>query len=268
MSRIIDVCTVNGEKDLWDIHYNVLKDYVDEFIVVEFDQTFSGTKKDRFHIYDLDTRDYPKATFKVHLDGLYEKYKEMAEQSPNTVGAEHWKREFAQKESIKDALTHLNDDDIVFVGDVDEIWEPEPYTIQHPIKLKLTVYTYWLNNKSSEDFWGTLVSKYGYIKNNCLNHLRSINHYKTRLAHGWHFTSMGGYEAVKKKLEDSYTRESYWTPAVESSLEANIDQGKDFLGRGFTYHLDESDWPKYLKDNKEKYSHLCKPEGNTTDNAI
>ena len=43
---IIDTTTFNGERELFDIRYNVLKDYVDEFRVIEFDQTFSGKPKE------------------------------------------------------------------------------------------------------------------------------------------------------------------------------------------------------------------------------
>ena len=74
---------------------------------------------------------------------------------------------------------------------------------------------------------------------------------------GWHFTSLGGHENVKKKLTDSYTKDSYATDAVLNNLEHNIKESKDFLGRDFTYKIDEESWPQYLKDNKDKYKHLC-----------
>lgn len=252
----IDAITFNGERELFEIRYNVLKDYVDEFIVVEFDKTFSGKPKEPSFPYEY----WPKVTYKVHREDVYGKYHELAESSPNTQGAEHWKLEFAQKESIKDALTHLQDDDMVFVGDCDEIHEPE--TVEKwgnftgsPFKVGLKVYTYYLNNRSSETFHGTLVSKYRWVRTSCLNTMR-VNAWKTVFESGWHFTSMGGYENVKKKLSDSYTRESYWTPEVEANLEENIKQNKDFLGRDFTYRVDESEWPQWLKDNRQRYKHM------------
>lgn len=258
---VIDICTFNQEDDLWDIHYNILKDHVDQFIVIAFDESFSGQKRT---ITFPDAQKYPKARFILHTKDIYQKYAELAANSKNTVGAEHWKREFMQKESIKDALIHLNDDDIVFVGDVDEIWMPKLATasinsgqLKEPRKLKLRVYAYWLNNKSSEEFWGTLVSKYKWIKDECLNHARTYAK-KTITISGLHFTSMGGPENVKKKLTDSYTHESYATPTVLDNLAYNIDTMQDFLGRNFTYTLDESHWPQYLKDNRAKYAHLCK----------
>lgn len=252
---IIDCVTFNGEYDLFNLRYNILKDYVDEFVVCEFRTTFSGKEKPRYSRTEMaDT--YPKATFKYRINNIFTPQETaLAESSPNTQGAEHWKLEFLQKESLKLALTHLSDDDVVYIGDCDEIWDPKVEPNISPSKLQLKVYTYYLNLRSSEQFRGTLVARYKDIKDNCLNHLRSDT--KETQEGGWHFTSMGGYDEVKRKLSDSYTRDSYWTSWVEDNLEENIKAKKDFLGRGFQYTVDETEWPQYLKDNREKYTHLC-----------
>jgi len=258
---VIDVITYNGEKDLFDIRYNVLKDCVDEFIVVEFDKTFSG--KDKPYYFEEIKDRYDKVRFCKVGEEVYGKYRDLAISSPNTEygrGAEHWIREFCQKESIKDCLTHLKDEDIVFIGDCDEIWAITEDLIKTPAKLKLRVYSYYLSNRSSEEFWGTLMSEYFYIKNYSLNYLRTSAGRVQSWGggyQGWHFTSMGGVDGVKKKLLDSYTKETYATDEVINNLEDNIVKNRDFLGRGFTYTVDESEWPQYLKDNKERYKHLC-----------
>lgn len=279
---IVDVITFNGEFDLFDLRYNILKDYVDEFIVVEFDKTFSGRSKEK-----LFKKFYNKVWSFYVTEDQYGKYKDLALSSPNTEygkGAEHWIREFCQKESIKDCLANLNDDDIVFIGDCDEIWNPErvmshiknepklpgnPFWKRQRKELEIrvhclamNVYTYYLNNRSSEEWTGTKVMSYGVIKNACLNHLRSFKAGMIQLGHtgseayGWHFTSLK--DGLKRKLEDSYTKETYANDWVMSNLEQNIAENKDFLGRDFKYTLDESEWPQYLKDNREKYLHLLK----------
>lgn len=254
---VIDVVTYNGEKELFDIRYNILKDYVDEFIVIEFDKTFSG--KDKPYYFKEIAYKYPKVKYGFFGENVWHKYMDLAKSSPNTKGAEHWSEEFCQKEYIKDAISflNLNDDDLVFVGDCDEVWGEESLYLNKPMKIGLKVYTYYLNNKSSEQFWGTLVATYKDIKDECLNHLRT-NARKSLRNYGWHFTSMGGYKEVERKLSDSYTRESYWTDTVEKNLKENIENSKDFLGRAFTYRIDESELPEYLKLNKEKYAHLFK----------
>lgn len=259
---IIDVFTFNGEYDLLEIRLNILNDYVDEFIIVEAPTTFSGKLKPLYYEQGKDR--YKQWHDKIRYFVIDENYSleeiALAESSPNTRGAAHWKREFLQKESIKKALTHLNDDDVVFIGDVDEIWQYVAPKDGIVYKLKLRVYSYFLNNLSSEEFWGTICTKYKNIKHECLNHLRShlSKHLRTGDIMGSHFTSIGGYEEVKRKLSDSYTRESYWTERVENNLKDSVENSKDFLGRGFTYKIDESEWPDYLKLNKQKYAHLCK----------
>src|SRR3990167_10951959 len=254
---IIDTITFNGESELFDIRYNILKNYVDRFRVIEFDKTFSGKPKESTF-----NQKYDKVEYFYITEDVWGKYQALALSSPNTEygkGAEHWVREFCQKESIKDCLPDLKDNDLVFIGDCDEIWNPELTYVELPKKVKLQVYSYYLNNKSSEEFWGTFVAWYGDIKNQCLNHLRSDTKYRTEKEFGWHFTSIGGYENVKKKLTDSYTSDSYASPQVINNLEQNINANSDFLGRQFNYTNDESQWPKYLADNREVYKHLLRP---------
>lgn len=263
---IVDVITFNGEDELFEIRYNILSPYVDEFRVIEFDKTFSGkTKGKKFN------QKWDKVKHYFITEEVWSKYWEEAKKSPNTnygKGAKHWLREWCMKESIKECLTDLCDGDIIYLGDVDEIVDTFSIKILNfcfkyipqkgAIKLKLKVYAYWLNNLSSEEFWGTIVAKYKFIKESCLNHIRSTEHIKVAKEVGWHFTSIGGYDKLKEKLTDSYTEETYANKQVLNNLEKNIKENKDFLGRDFVYKKDELDWPKYLVDNKEKYKHLLR----------
>lgn len=271
--KIYDIFTYNGEADILEIRLNILKDSVDQFIIIEAPTTFSGLKKPLYF-------EEQKARFMPFLDKI--KYfviddypndaeiLKLADSSSNVPkgGPEHWRREFYQKESIKKALTHLQNEDICFIGDVDEIWNPEvliDYTKDDIFKLKQKVYTYYLNNRSSEPWAGTIVTKYKNIKNNCLNHLRTKG--KTKYVYvengGWHFTSMGGINEVRRKLNDSYTRESYNTNEVQEKLEERFGE-KDYIGRNkFKFWIDEKDLPEYILKNKEKYAKLLKKKSNS-----
>lgn len=250
---IIDVCIFNGEYELWDLHYNILREYVDEFIVCEARTTFSGLDKPLY--FEQIKHNYPDVRYHIIDENWTEEEKLQAWASPNTGGAAHWTREFLQKESIKKALTHLQDEDIVFIGDADEVWSPLALRLVGPYKLKLHVYTYYLNNKSNEIFYGTVKIPYGNLKSLILNHVR-VNAPRTKNYFGWHFTSMK--DQLMRKLTDSYTQESYATPEVLNNIEYNIEHNQDFLGRNFSYELNEQDWPEYLTDNRERYRDLCK----------
>lgn len=262
---VIDTFTYNGETQILKLHLGVLNDYVDKFIIVEANKTFTGFDKPLYFFRDQRYFKpwWKKIEYYVVNDWDDPNLWEQAIQSPNTKGASHWKREFYIKESIHKALKHANvqDDDTLFIGDVDEIIDPlANYESDTPIKAKLRVYAYYLNNRSTEPFYGTLATKYKDIKDSCLNHVRSdvsLNS-KGDAYLGWHFTSMGGVEEVRRKLNDSYTPESYNTFDVQQQLPERIKQGKDYLGRNFDFSLDEDSWPQYLKDNKEKFIYLCK----------
>lgn len=257
---IYDVFTYNGERDILNLHLNILENKVDKFIICEAKTTFSGKKKP---LYFMDHEQYFKRFWKkieyfvIDEDYTYEEIK-LAENSPNTQGAAHWKREFLQKESVHKAIRGCQEDDILYIGDVDEIWEPIEVTT--PQKLKLRVYAYYLDNRSNEEFWGTLATRYKDIKNEVLNHVRTDTSLRTPTYHGWHFTSMGGVEEVRRKLNDSYTKESYNRGEVQVQLKGRVEAGTDYLGREFTFKLDESEWPQYLKENKIRYQSLCKTE--------
>lgn len=262
---VVDVFTFNGEIDVLLLRLNMLGSYVDKFIIVEAKTTFSGNKKPLyFSKYErLVSPWWNKIDYFVIDEDYSEEEVALAESSPNTVGASHWAREFLQKESIKKALYKLDDEDLVYIGDVDEIWSPKHRYIS-PEKLLLRVYAYYLDNSSSEVFWGTLMAKWGDIKGQCLNHMRSDVSLRGGTYAGWHFTSLGGLREVSRKLNDSYTTESYNTYEVQELLPERLEKGVDYLGRNFKFKVDESDWPKYLKEHRSNYKHLLKPDVSLT----
>ena len=265
--KIYDIFTYNGEEDILEIRLSILYDHVDKFIIVEAPTTFSGLKKPLY--FEKQKERFAKFSDKIRYFVIddYPNDKEicaLADRSPNVPkkGPEHWRREFYQKESIKKALVGLNNNDICFIGDLDEIWNPDvliDYSRDDIFKLRQEVYTYYLNNRSNERWAGTVVLKYKNIKNNCLNHLRTkaLTEYLYIKNGGWHFTNMGGLNEVARKLNDSYTRESYKTEQVEKNLEVRFGK-KDYLGRNFKFIIDESSLPEYVVKNKEKYKKLFK----------
>jgi len=255
---IIDIFTFNGEYDLLEIRLNILDKFVDQFIIVEAPTTFSGNKKPLY--YEIQKDRYKKWHDKIKYHVIDENYTNeeiaLAWNSPNTGGAEHWVREFLQKESARKALTHLKDDDICFVGDLDEIWDTTINFEDRTEKLKLKVCVYQLNHRSSEEFWGTLVTNYKTIKASCLNHLRSDSprgHEYT----GWHFTNMGGTKEIIRKIE-SYGHQEFNTDGIKEDVEFNLRNGLDYVGRDFDFWIDDIDLPKFLLDNRAIYGSYFK----------
>lgn len=273
MPKIIDSFSFNGEMDLLEIRLNILDPYVDQFIICESDETFTGVSKPMYYLDNMDR--YAKWAHKIthfKMSKPDEELLEQAKQSPGVPEGLHWwTREFAQKESIKRAFTHLQDDDLVFIGDADEIWNPEILPIPPGRwKLEQTVYAYYLNNRSNEKHpgspkaWlGTTVMPYSIIKTDTLDNLRSHDFHRAHMLPGilpnggWHFTNMGGAEFVKRKLA-SYSHQEFNHAQIVDDIDNKIARNEDFIGRGFTFTTDEKGLPQYILDNKEKYAHLFK----------
>ena len=254
---VIDCITYAGEEDLLEIRLNILDEFVDEFIIVEAQSTFSGLPKPLY--YEQQKERFKKWEHKIKYHITNENYTKEEEkdayQSKYTEGLERWVREYLQKEEIKKAITHLKDDDIVYLGDVDEIWQPRPPNGIE--KLKLRVYTYYLNMTSTEEFWGTIRCQYKDIKDKCFNEVRNNIEYRTEDYQGWHFTNMGGREAFKKKLVDQYNEQAFNSVAIRKMADYRFGV-TDLLGRDYDLEVDESNLPEYILLNKAKYAKLLK----------
>ncbi len=263
--RNIDVVSFAGELEMLELRLNILDSVVGEFIVCEGDETTAGNPKPRYFEENKErfAKWLPKIKYYImpSTDVVLKEYAE--KYLPIPLEQHWWHREFIQKESMRYALTHLKDDDRVFIGDVDEIWNPN---IEYPkgrLELEQLVYSYYLNNRSSEYWTGTSVMDYKDIKNNTLDNLRAYDparqhmHAPKLKNAGWHFTNQGGVEAIKKKIQ-SYAHQEFNQDFILSKIDERIANNQDYLGRDFKMWISEEEWPQYLKENKEKYRYLCK----------
>lgn len=231
-----------NELDLLEIRLNILDSSVDYFVLGESTQTFSGKSKPLY--YQENKERFAKWGDKIIHVVI-----------PELVSSNPFERAGFQKDYLRTALSHCNDEDIVYFGDVDEIWKPQ----DEEGNLKQLNYSYYLNNRSSEEWIGTVVSKYKNIRD--FNAMRA-NHSVVLEDGGWHFTNQGGYEQVLKKL-DAYDHQEFNNDEVKSQLKERMEEGKDYVGRGtdwqgrpFEFRVDESELPKYLVTNKQKWIKL------------
>ena len=253
---IYDLAMFSGEYDTLEIRLNVLSPFVDKFIIVEGIETFSGNPKilywiernrDRFEewedrvIYYI-VSEYTDPDILAQMEGR------------PYVDQPAFKRAFYQKEMLRKILEKQNpeDEDIVYYGDTDELYKPQK--VDDKIhKLRQLAYSYFLNNRSQEDWRGTIVTKWKNLKKACLNDMRA-NPVEEDIIDdaGWHFTNLGGLPAIKKKIE-SYDHQEVNIPWVMDGLEERFIANVDFLGRGYKMWIDENDLPKYILDNKEYF---------------
>lgn len=269
-----DVFRFFNELDLLEIRLNILDPYVDYFVLVEATKTFSGNDKPLY--YKENKERFAKWNHKIihhviydtpdwHYDSLCDQdVLTLANASPSVPkGQIHWLREFYQLECIKHALVNLKDDDICYVSDLDEIWNPYmdiDFTQDDVFKPIQLPYMYYLNLRTDENWlgWcGTIVTKYKNIKDSCLNHLKNddMTTFIPVANGGWHFSFMGGADKIKTKLE-AYGHQEFNNDFIKSNIKKNLENIRDYRGRNLNFWKDESALPEYLQENKETWKHL------------
>lgn len=223
-----------NELDLLELKIAEELPHVDKMIIVESPLTFTGKMKPlNFPVGKYNTN---KIMYVVADPTLYE-------------GCERaFDRERITRNLAGRVVDVKDDGDVVICTDIDEIINGEnferiiAYTKQTGlVRLGMRTMCYYLNTKLVE--WKPGAGEQWYHPFACtgqvFNHIqRDIDTHRAWTGQGGyklqdcgnHFTSFGGYEAVKYKLQ-SYSHTEFATPEVLAGLEDRIKNLKDIAGR-------------------------------------
>ena len=248
MPKTFDCFTLFNELDLLEIRFNILDPYVDYFVLAESRQTFSGKEKPLY--YEENKKRFAKWDHKIiHIV------------APNIETPIAFERHYLCYDLLEAKVKELGQpEDVAYFSDLDEVWKPQD--VQDGIyNLTQLNYTYYLNNRSSEVWEGTLATKVKNLTPNFNKIYRSAK--QTVLPDGgWHFQNLGGPDQIRKKLE-AYDHTEFNLDFIKEDVEYRMENNEDYIGRPidwkgipFTYWIDEVDLPQYLKDNKSTWAHL------------
>lgn len=273
---IYDCFTFFNELDLLEIRLNVLKDVVDKFVLVEARQTHSGAPKPLWY-------DENKARFAAFKDRIVHL---VVESFP--ADADSWGRENIQRNFIAEGLKECQDDDVILISDLDEIPNPRVFPVElapgEICLLEQGMYYYFLNYRDrGEPIWqiGTKVMSYRtfchgldavdipysiYLQES-LN--RGTTATKIRLYRscrhipngGWHFSYLGGVDAIVRKLR-SFSHQEYDTERYldRRHLMNCILKGRDLFDRPGKVYIPEpferGRFPDYVVDKRSRYADL------------
>ena len=150
-SKILDCITFFDNNFMFDLRYNILKDFVDYFVVCESKYDHNGNKK--------------KINFTLNKDYKKDKIKHivMEEKFPeNTSG---WQKQAIQREYLLKNLDIASPEDYIFFSDPDEIPKPE-LLVNFKLNKKYGIffqkcfnYKFNLFNKYESPWEGTRVCK-------------------------------------------------------------------------------------------------------------
>ncbi len=272
---IYDCFTFFNELDLLEIRLNILNDVVDKFVLVEMNRTFSGKNKPLY--YEENKERFSKFQDKIiHV---------IVTDCPESKDS--WISENYQRNCIARGLKNCQPDDVILISDLDEI--PNPGLIknldcsQKIYLLEQKMYYYFINYLDIySPLWltGTKVLSYQNFLHGLdqvkisystflpesLNHGTTAN--KIRLWDGaehiqnggWHFSYLGGVEAIVKKIQ-SFSHQEFNTPTYldKNLILKRIQNGDDLFNRKdhryWPVYLDHT-FPQYILDNQDKYKKL------------
>lgn len=228
--RVYDCFTYDGE-DCLDLRLKVHWEKVDWFVIVEANVTFTGQPK----AYSFDPQKYAWASEKIRYIQL-----DAAEFSHCKTA---WEREEFQRVALRRGYTDARPHDTVIIADVDEILLPEKIgqvetgTCQKFQLLMMYFYRDYLC--VSEPLWTRARAVTGEFalshsaqdirtRKDVLCNLREI----TVANSGWHFSYLGGVDAINKKIErfshQEFNKSKYKDP--KKNLQRIFD-GKDIYRR-------------------------------------
>ena len=288
--KLFDIILFLNEFDLLEVRLDTLYEIVDYFIITEINETFSGVKKPL--LFEASKERYRKYSDKIIYNPIgnkellelnkspYSKYKSDFNKSIYYQnGGKEYKycnssltREVNHRDSqIIGFLNFITPEDYILLSDLDEI--PNPIVIEKAIKdyddriiyFKMEWYLYWINNRVSESWFGTVLTKFKNLENASLSNLRYASSNEKgvpgKIAEngGWHFSYLGGLQSIMKKLKSH----PYQGRRVQIALllhrlkirrfEKVIKRNEDifFLNRKFEIIDVKKNFPKFLLNNYE-----------------
>ena len=289
--KVFDCIPFFDEKMILDLRLNILDQYVDYFVIVEQSYTHSGRKKKKF----FNINDYPKFKKKIKYYYLEDEPKDLI--SINEIDEKHaghqrinsLKRIGLQYNKLMNGLDNARPDDIIIVGDCDEIPNLSKVnfeTIKNDIILfKQKIYYYkfnllhegldWFGNKAckKKDFISPEWLKY--IKNKQYPFWRVDTFFsKTKYTNvkiiengGWHFTNIKSDKEIYYKLMNYGEHNEFERSGLNENDIKNLVENKKLY---FNHQADKTsnnkysssialkfendvNLPEYLINNKNKY---------------
>lgn len=214
--RVYDCFLFFNELDLLELRLKTLWDVVDQFILVEGLETFSG---------------HPKPLHYAENRERFQKWesKIRAITVPKHTTENAWHREWKARDWMFNGLWDAKNEDIIFQSDCDEIWNPDKGLIgdPDPAVFEQMLCYYHLNTVRvpQHDWLGTRRIRYGHWAGG--QELREIKEPRIKDG-GWHFSFLGdaAHAALKMKaFSHTEYSEGQWTnlQRIDRAIAAGVD---------------------------------------------
>jgi len=209
---IYDGFIFNDEIDLLLLRFDYLSPVVDKFVVIEAEFSLAGNRKP-LH-FQLNKELFSRFSDKIIYASIPYSY---------CNHEDAWQNEFFQRNFIKTQLSGLADDDIVHVGDVDEMPNLydilKKYTIDKPYLVELPIFNSFLNLRGRGQYRVNLLAPYSFIKDLDIGNRENFKYVVSDhidmkdMKTGWHFSYLFGLNVAQhqNKLK-SFSHQEFNTP--------------------------------------------------------
>lgn len=256
--KVYDCFPFLNELDILDIRLHEMDPWVDYFVLVESAETFSGKPKPLWFEENKDR-------FEPFLPKIIHLIAPVIDRS-KTV----WERQDSQRSCAMGALTNCADDDLILIGDVDEIFGIDFVEIQGDIKGQVSFihqnYLYYMNLRRPGAWPGLVMVPYCNILSEyggSFWEVRRLRRKGKKINGGWHFANMGGKDAYLLKLRASchFNTPSYKKMMTDPDFLYDVMEGKrEIKGRKLCIVPIDDSYPMWFRENIEKFKHLLTKE--------
>jgi beta-1,4-mannosyl-glycoprotein beta-1,4-N-acetylglucosaminyltransferase len=253
---IVDCILYSGEAECFEVRWHELRGVVDRFAVVEAGETFTGQ---------------PKAfTFPIEQYAIYYH----RDKTPYET-LDPWQREAHQRNQLLHPLYGCKPDDIILIGDVDEIPSAaavlaaaEQARTGVQVAFDQTLCTYYVNNQCVNMRWrGTQAVRYDYLKSVTPQGVRDYRNGTPYFVEngGWHFSSLVLDDPVGRMTAkiQAFSHQEVNRPDVldPENIRRRVALGQDIQGRTDVRFKVERNavLPRYVVENKERLASLFYP---------
>ena len=272
--KVIDAFTFFNELDLLEFRLRLLDDVVDRFVICESNYTHSGNSKP--HLFEQNMSRYERWMHKITYLPIEQSIENLSFNKVDgyTPTDGSWILENQQRMALSYANELIADDDMVLVGDLDEI--PDPRAIEaiknsdvlnsnKAVALSLLFHYYYMNCQMEgyDRIWqGTVASVGDVFKANGPQFFRDNRNNFSRMPNaGWHFSYLGGPDKIKTKIE-SFAHTEFNRPDIKAddNILSALTNGSDIFKRnGISYKLASlDDYPDVLRDLMIEYPQFTK----------
>jgi beta-1,4-mannosyl-glycoprotein beta-1,4-N-acetylglucosaminyltransferase len=175
--------------------------------------------------------------------------------------------EALHRNAISEISPLLREDDLVIQSDLDEVPDPLAFDACKRLiaeghqSIRMTQRNhYFFVNCALEKWGGSIFMTAGFFKTHLPHQIRTDKSLKLHWCHdaGWHWSFLGGIEAIRAKLA-AYAHFNLFAPPFNepAHIQECLDTGKDLFNRGQVWkRYDMSEYRQDVREILEEYPHL------------